>query len=103
MTNTLAPMIYVACLAAYNSGMLHGRWIDATQHVDTISEDIQAILADSPITDAEEWAIHDYQDFAGLELAEYTGTAKVNRLATCLQEYGEWASGASGVYVFRHI
>lgn len=25
------PRIYAACLAAYNSGRLHGRWIDATQ------------------------------------------------------------------------
>jgi len=24
------PRIYVACLAAYNNGRLHGRWIDAT-------------------------------------------------------------------------
>ena len=24
------PRIYVACLAAYNNGCLHGRWIDAT-------------------------------------------------------------------------
>lgn len=23
------PRIYVACLAAYNNGHLHGRWIDA--------------------------------------------------------------------------
>lgn len=25
------PRIYVACLAAYNNGSLHGRWIDADQ------------------------------------------------------------------------
>lgn len=25
------PRVYVACLAAYNSGFLHGAWIDAGQ------------------------------------------------------------------------
>ena len=25
------PRIYVACLAAYNNGYLHGAWIDADQ------------------------------------------------------------------------
>jgi Antirestriction protein (ArdA) len=25
------PRIYVACLAAYNNGYLHGAWIDAIQ------------------------------------------------------------------------
>ncbi|WP_447531297.1 antirestriction protein ArdA, partial [Legionella pneumophila] len=25
------PQIYVACLAAYNNGIVHGEWIDATQ------------------------------------------------------------------------
>ena len=30
------PRIYVACLAAYNNGRLHGRWIDADQSVEDI-------------------------------------------------------------------
>ena len=51
------PRIYVACLAAYNSGCLHGRWIDATTP-DEIWEQVRAMLADSPEPDAEEWAIH---------------------------------------------
>jgi Antirestriction protein (ArdA) len=29
-----APRIYVACLAAYNNGRLHGEWIDADQPAD---------------------------------------------------------------------
>ena len=27
---TEQPRIYVACLAAYNNGILHGAWIEAT-------------------------------------------------------------------------
>ena len=30
------PRIYVACLAAYNNGYLHGAWIDADQGADEI-------------------------------------------------------------------
>jgi antirestriction protein len=53
--------IYVACLAAYNSGRLHGAWIDLEG--DTDEEDLQEaiawILATSPEPGAEEWAMHD--------------------------------------------
>lgn len=52
------PHIYVACLAAYNNGKLHGAWIDATQAPETIREAIQAMLKASPEPDAEEWAVH---------------------------------------------
>ena len=33
---TDTPRIYAACLAAYNNGHLHGRWIDATQDPETV-------------------------------------------------------------------
>ena len=53
--------VYIACLAAYNSGHLHGAWIDLEG--DTDEDDIQAgidwILATSPEPGAEEWAMHD--------------------------------------------
>ena len=51
------PRIYVACLAAYNNGRLHGAWIDATTP-DEIRTEVRAMLAASPEPDAEEWAIH---------------------------------------------
>ena len=55
------PRIYVACLAAYNNGYLHGDWIDADQDVDEIRDEIATMLARSPIEHAEEYAIHDYE------------------------------------------
>ena len=33
ITTNTEPRIYVACLAAYNNGILHGAWIDAAQVV----------------------------------------------------------------------
>lgn len=45
---TTTPRIYVADLAAYNSGYLHGVWIDASEEVGDIQEQINAMLAASP-------------------------------------------------------
>lgn len=87
--NEDAPRIYVACLAAYNNGRLHGRWIDATQDPDDIQAEITEMLAASPIPGAEEWAIHDYEDFEGAQLKEYSGIEKVHALALFVVEHGK--------------
>ena len=85
----LHPRIYVACLAAYNNGQLHGAWIDADQSADAIHDEIRAMLAASPIPGAEEWAIHDYEDFGGIQLSEYEDIDRVAEIAALLVEHGE--------------
>lgn len=40
--------IYVACLASYNNGRLHGKWIDASSDVESMQEEVNAILKSSP-------------------------------------------------------
>ncbi|WP_309385688.1 antirestriction protein ArdA [Cerasicoccus frondis] len=69
------PRAYIACLASYNAGILHGGWIDL-DGAEEIAEAIESILSNSPETDAEEWAIHDHE-YCG-NLSEYAGL-------TCLQ------------------
>jgi antirestriction protein len=78
--------IYVACLASYNNGVLHGRWIDATTDADEMQEQINAMLRESKfpnvtvehpetgkdVPSAEEWAVHDY-DGAWPSFGEYPG------------------------------
>jgi len=81
--------IYVACLAAYNNGHLHGHWIDAVQDVEDIQSDIAAMLSASPIPLAEEWAIHDFEGFEGAELAECTSIETVVKIAGFVSEHGE--------------
>lgn len=78
--------IYVACLAAYNNGRLHGRWIDATQDVDDIHAEIREMLAASPAKGAEEFAIHDYSGFAGINLGEYESIETVCAIGQALDE-----------------
>ena len=79
--------IYVACLAAYNNGYLHGEWIDATQEPEDIQKEVNEMLKKSPIADAEEWAIHDYEGFGSYNLSEYAGFDEVSRLAKIFEKY----------------
>lgn len=85
LDQTHTPQIYVACLASYNSGRLHGRWIDATSDVDAMQEQVAAMLAASPMPDAEEWAIHDYDSFPNL--GEYPGLEAVAAMAQLFEDF----------------
>ncbi len=86
---TTTPRIYVACLAAYNNGHLHGEWIDADQSPDELHEAIQQMLAASPEPGAEEWAIHDYEGFGALRLSEWESFERISAIATGIAEHGE--------------
>ena len=81
--------IYVACLAAYNNGYLHGRWIDATQGESHIWEQTRAMLAASPIDGAEERAIHDYEGFKGAPISEWQCFESVVGMAEFIEEHDE--------------
>ena len=87
------PRIYVACLAAYNNGYLHGAWIDADQDADQIRDEIAAMLAQSPIEHAEEYAIHDYEGFEGVAISEYAGLDTVARMGAFIAEHGALGAG----------
>lgn len=81
--------IYVASLADYNSGKLHGAWIDATQSVDEISEQVSEMLAQSREPIAEEWAIHDFEGFEGFKLSEFESFEFVAWLASMIDKHGK--------------
>ena len=89
LTSSLQPRIYVACLAAYNDGRLYGEWIDALQSADEIYAAISEMLANSPIANAEEWAIHAYEDFGGVSISESESIETVAEMAAFLAEHGE--------------
>jgi len=82
--------IYVADLAAYNNGYLHGVWIDATQDIDDIWEQINKMLKASPIDEvAEEYAIHDFEGFGSYRLGEYEGIETAQKIACFIEEHSE--------------
>ncbi len=87
--------IYVASLADYNAGTLHGEWIDFDECADPsdVWDKIKHILAASPYTKetglpAEEWAIHDYEDFPE-GLGENPDIEKLWEMHKAIEEHGE--------------
>lgn len=81
--------IYVASLADYNAGKLHGVWIDACDDPEEIEEKVSTMLEASTEPDAEEYAIHDHVGFMGFELSEFESLEFVSWLARMIDAHGE--------------
>jgi antirestriction protein len=82
--------VYVACLASYNNGWLHGKWIDAAQDYDTFRDEINEMLKQSPVTKeygeiAEEWAIHDYEGFGSYRVQEWSDLKELCEIANLIE------------------
>lgn len=90
---SIYPRIYVASLADYNAGRLHGEWIDADQDAEAIAEAVTAMLSRSREPIAEEWAIHDYE-MGGFELSEYDSFTTVATLGKLLGSLDETKADA---------
>ena len=82
-----SPRIYVACLAAYNNGVLHGALIDVLDEAG-VWAGVRAMLEASPEPQAEEFAIHDHEGFGGAEIGEHAAIARVVEIAAFLRERG---------------
>lgn len=79
--------IYVADLAAYNNGILHGIWIDACKDLETIKKQINEMLENSPEEDAEEYAIHDHEGFEGYSVSEWSSIEELHEIACFIEEH----------------
>jgi antirestriction protein len=95
--------VYVACLASYNNGKLHGEWVDATLGADHLRDEIKKVLATSPERTkdcpAEEWAIHDYDDFPNSHnLGEYPDIDELCEIAEFVEEHGTVARALLSTY-----
>lgn len=85
------PSIYVACLSAYNNGLLHGDWIDCDQDPDDIQAEIDEILNTSPCREyeaCEDWAIHDSEGFGKL-LSECESIEYISALGNALYDFSD--------------
>lgn len=96
-TEIFEPKIYVASLAAYNAGILHGTWIDATLGEDIVWEEIKEMLSTCPKR-GEEHAIHDFEDM-GPGMEEYTSIEEVCVRAKLIVKHG----GAFLAYLDTYI
>lgn len=97
-TEKIESRIYVACLAAYNNGRLHGAWIEVEDDAGAVRDAITVMLKTSPVPGAEEYAIHDHEGFGGVEIAEYAGIDKVVAIAVFVR-----ARGVLGALVLEHF
>lgn len=84
------PRIYVACLASYNAGTLHGAWVDvdATTDAEDLDKTIADMLSRSPVVGAEEFAIHDHEGFPSGTIGEFSNTTELAALGAFLAEHG---------------
>ena len=88
------PRIYVADLAAYNNGVYHGIWIDATEDVDSIRDQINEMLKNSPEDSSEEFSIHDFENFGDYKVEEYSDIEILHEVAAFIQEHNDVAIAA---------
>lgn len=96
--------IYVASLADYNAGRLHGVWIDLDgKDTDDVRAEITAMLKRSPEEIAEDYAIHDYEGFCSIRIEEYDGIDRVCDLAVALEEHGEAFAAFYGHYGYDDV
>jgi antirestriction protein len=74
-----APSIYVADLEAYNNGKLIGKWFNLLDYsdADELMEAIQEFLSERG---AEEYAVHDYENFPSSMYSEYMGKRSFEEL-----------------------
>jgi antirestriction protein len=59
------PRVWVGCLAAYNSGRLHGEWVEVTPDAEEMQDAIDRVLKSSPIPRAEEHFMADCENLPG--------------------------------------
>ena len=85
MTSQATARVYVACLASYNAGTLHGAWIDLTADASDIADAIAGVLAESPEPGAEEWAIHDHEGLCGLLSGESADPEELAQIAEVIE------------------
>lgn len=102
------PRIYVASLTDYNCGRLHGVWIDLEMDTDydDVMQAVEDMLAQSPAVTlygesevAEEFAIHDVDNFCGYDVHEYTSLREIVDVGAAIAEHGsamaEWLESSS--------
>jgi len=68
---------------------MHGEWIDATQGVGGVKDDVRKMLSSSPADYAEEWAIHDYDGFGDISISEYQSFETIADYAEFIEAHGD--------------
>lgn len=92
------PQVWAACLSAYNSGVLHGKWLDAAVEPDELWAGVKEVIDTSPVPDAEEHFWADYEGFEGIRIGEYEAVERLVAIARFINVFGEPAALFLGYY-----
>ena len=94
---------YIACLASYNNGCLHGAWVDleVASTVEEVQKCIDWVMATSPTPGAEEYAVYDWSGVPrSISGQEWPYWEEVLTLVGAIDEHGEafqlWHENAPG-------
>ncbi len=96
-TKTTAPTVYIASLADYNAGRLHGVRVQV-ESAEQLQRETEKMLAASREPFAEEWAIHDYEGFGPHRVYEYDSFEDVATVAAFIAEHGEAAHAFLSIF-----
>lgn len=94
--------VYIACLASYNSGIMHGEWVEVTGNVHALKEEIARILKASPEEDAEEWAVHGHEGFGSYKVTEWPDLAELCDHVAAYEESSHDSDLIDGVIADRN-
>jgi antirestriction protein len=87
------PSVWIGCLAAYNGGELHGKWVEASDH-DELERGRAEVIRTSPAWKrggiAEEHAVMDYDGFGDLAgtLGEWPDFQTLAAVAQGIETHG---------------
>lgn len=77
------PKVYIVNLNSYNNARTRGRWYDLPVNIRQVQRDLKLN------EDGEEYAIHDYENFYGYKVGEYSSLQELNEYAEQLQELSD--------------
>jgi antirestriction protein len=87
-TTTDTPRVWIGCLAAYNEGHLHGKWVDADVEAEELWAAKDEVIRTSPAFHPEEWFLADHEGFGDYRVGEYESLDRVARVARMISEHG---------------
>ena len=86
------PSVWIACLASYNEGTLHGKWVHVPDTAEGLQEEIDKVIKSSRAYGAEEWAFHDNSDFGPFDIGEWEDMESLVMKANILNNLESWES-----------
>lgn len=78
------PKIYIVNLSSYNNGNTRGKWYELPVDIGRVNRELQLDLEHG-----EEYAIHDFENFYGFSVGEYSSISELNDYAEKLEEISD--------------